>query len=94
MIDRNPRILPESELVICDWSMPILGEVVTLSEACVMWGKSKNALKNAALTQKVAARKSFTGGDWLVSVESMVKVYGQPVVFEDEKDILSWLKNR
>lgn len=80
-------ILPQEELVMCDWSDPSLGEVVTLSEACLMWEKSQTAMKQACFVH-LKARKSFSGGSWLISVASLIEHYGKP-----EKDILSCLKS-
>jgi hypothetical protein len=88
---RAPKMLPNWELSMCEYSNPILGEIVTMSEACVIWGKSKNAIKNAVLTHRIEGRKSFTGGDWLLSVASVIEYYGKP---SDEKDMLSWLKSK
>ena len=94
MIERNtraPKMLPNWELAMSEYHEAILGEIVTLSEACLIWGKSRNALKNAVLTHKIAGRRAFTGGDWLVSVASLITVYGKP---SEEKDVLSWLKSK
>lgn len=89
--NRAPQVLPTWELAMCEWSMPILGEVVTLSEACIIWGKSRNAVKNAVLTHRVTGRKAFTGGDWLLSVASLMEFYGKP---SEEKDMLTCLKSK
>lgn len=91
-IQKNTRAPSALEdLTMCDWDVPTLGEVVTMSEACVLWGKSRNAIKNAILTRKLAGRKAFTGGDWLITVTSLTEVYGK---LSSEKDVLSWLKSK
>lgn len=71
-----------------DYDDPSLGEVVTLGEAMTIWQKSRSAMKNACLTGAVDARRSITGGSWLITVVSLINRYGKP-----EKDILSWLKS-
>lgn len=88
--NRAPSVLPQWELAMCEWSEPMLGEVVTLSEACIIWQKSRTAIKNAVLTHRITGRKAFTGGDWLLSVASLIEYYGKP---SEEKDILSCLRN-
>lgn len=73
---------------MCDYSDPALGEVVSLGEACVIWKKSRNALKNACLVGRLESRKTLTGGSWLITTVSLTREYGKP-----EKDILSCLKS-
>lgn len=91
--DREPTVLSEDQLIMCDWDNPLLGEVVTLSEACVLFGKKRNSLKNAVLTHKLQARRSFTGGDWLITLSSLINKYGKPLTLDNGKDILTWLKS-
>lgn len=71
-----------------DYKDPVLGEVVTIGEAMKIWGKSRNAIKNACLVRAVDARLSITGGAWLITVVSLTQRYGKPT-----KDILSCLKS-
>lgn len=71
-----------------DYKDPLLGEVVTIGEAMLLWKKSRNAIKNACLTRGVEARVSLTGGAWLITVSSLVERYGKP-----EKDVLQCLKS-
>lgn len=85
---RTPHLLDEAGLEMCRWTTPVLAEVVTLSEAVVMFGKSVTAIKQAIYTHKVDARLSFTGGTWIITLESLIRRYGQPT-----KDVLSCLKD-
>lgn len=86
---RRSKLLPKEELVMCDWDADVMGTVITVGEAAYMWDMSQKAVKNAAIKCKLIARRSFTGGDWLVSYQSMVSVYGQP-----KEDVLTWLKSK
>ncbi len=85
---RKSKMLPKDQLIMCDWSAPVLGMVVTLSEASLMWDKSHGALKNAVLMRKLEARRAFSGGDWLVTVSSLEKLWGKP-----QENILLCLKS-
>lgn len=57
---------------------PSLQWVLTLSEASVMWGKSETALRVAMWKGQISGRKSFTGGNILISYLSLVDHYGEP----------------
>lgn len=62
----------------CRFDDETLAATVTLSEACLMWGKSETTMTFAIHSGKIKARRSFTGGEWLLSRHSIVKRYGQP----------------
>jgi hypothetical protein len=64
--------------MLCDYTSPLLATVCTLREACYMWNKSEATIKDAIYRGKVDARKSFTGGDWLITTASLEKRYGNP----------------
>lgn len=63
----------------CRFTDETLVSTVTLSEACHMWQKSETAMMFALMSGKIKGRRSFTGGEWLLSRVSLVKRYGQPV---------------
>lgn len=63
---------------VCEYDHPILATMCTLHEACFMWQRSETAVRNDMYRRKLDARKSFTGGDWLISVSSLEKLYGKP----------------
>lgn len=65
-------------LDLCVYEHPALACVVTLHEACVMWEKSETALRQAMYKHQIDARKSFTGGDWIITTASLIKRYGEP----------------
>lgn len=64
---------------LCDYDSPVLATVCTLQEACYMWQKSETAIRMAIYQGRVQARKSFTGGDWLITTASLERRYGAPV---------------
>lgn len=63
---------------LCEYHHPTLALVCTLKEACYMWGKSEATIKHAIDRGHVQARKSFTGGDWIITTASLEKRYGEP----------------
>lgn len=64
--------------ILCTYDHPSLSIVCTLHEACFMWQRSETAIRNDMYKHKIEARKSFTGGDWLISTASLIKLYGEP----------------
>jgi hypothetical protein len=74
---RRVKLLPDYQDA-CWFTDPTLVPVVTLSEAVFMWGKSETAIMHQINKRQIAARRSVTGGEWLVSRVSLVKKYGQP----------------
>lgn len=77
MARRIIRLVDKYE-ILCEFDDPTLIPVVTLSEACLMWGKSETAVKTAMYKGQIAGRKPITGGDWLLSRVSLIKHWGQP----------------
>lgn len=61
-----------------------LAQVVTLQEVCKLWGKSPRQVHWAIDRDHVAARKSITGGTWLLLYNSVTSHWGDPVVSIDE----------
>lgn len=57
---------------------PKLAQVITVAEACFLWHKSRSTLEHHLLRYKLDGRKALTGGSWLVTYESMEKLYGPP----------------
>jgi len=78
------RAKENDDTVFSEWDNPVLVDVITLSEASLMWGMYPGGIKQAIFTGKLSARRAITGGTWLISYVSMVKVYGNP-----RKDLLS-----
>lgn len=56
----------------------VLGQVVTLPEACLLWGKSRSTLIMALAKMQIRGRRSLTDGSWLITFESMERRYGRP----------------
>lgn len=64
----------------------LLSMVVCLQEVCVMWGKSPRQVHYAIDNGHIEARKSFTGGTWLIVYYSVCEHWGEPV-----KPITGWM---
>lgn len=59
---------------------PCLKRVVTLGEATVLSGKSRTALINAVVRERLVGRRSITGGEWLIELQSLIEVYPETEV--------------
>lgn len=70
----NPKILPDC--VDMEALKVGLYTVVSQSEAQMMWGKSQKTLDMARWRGRVQCRKS--GKQWLITVASLVALYGAP----------------
>lgn len=81
---RKPRLIPPS-LVLKTWENVNLSRVITLSEACILFNRSKTAIKFQIDKGNIMARGSITGGDILIDLESISKLY------KLERDDLTWL---
>lgn len=55
-----------------------LAQVVTLSEASYLWDKSITTLMQHVYKNRLSGRLSITGGTWLISTASLLKLYGRP----------------
>lgn len=64
----------------------ILAEVICLQEVCKLWGKSPRQVHWAIDRDHVSARKSITGGTWLINYRSVVLHWGLP-----EKELEEWM---
>lgn len=53
-----------------------LSAVVTVGEACKLWGFSRTKVQHAIDTGKVSAR--FSSGIWLLSLKQSVELWGLP----------------
>lgn len=56
--------------------------VVTIPEACKLWGMSRTAIYNQYNVGRVRGRKMITGGGYLLLVSDLLAVYGQPENFD------------
>ena len=61
----------------------IINEVLTLTEASLLWNKEvstlrRNFVNNVSFKLGVDCRKS--GSTWLVTKASMLRVYGEPII--------------
>lgn len=54
-----------------------LWEVVSVKQACMMWGYHPNTIRLAIYDDKIAARK--IDREWAISLRSMVDHYGPPI---------------
>jgi hypothetical protein len=77
MARRKPAPIAHYE-ELCEFYDATLICVVTLSEACYMWGKSETAVRTAMYKHQIQGRKPITGGDWLISRVSLVNRWGEP----------------
>jgi hypothetical protein len=64
----------------CQFVDRMLGMVITIQEACIFWGKSRRTVDWAILRDEVTARKSVTGGTWLLTYYSCMEKWGEPIV--------------
>ena len=55
-----------------------LSSVITLQEACYFWAKSPRQVYYAIDKDKLSARKSVTGGSWLINRKSAINLWGEP----------------
>lgn len=55
-----------------------LGGVVTRQEAAHLWGKSLSGIDSACLRGKLHFRKALSGGTILITVQSLVDLWGIP----------------
>jgi hypothetical protein len=60
----------------------LLGQVVTLAEACEMWGKSRTAMVNQIEKGRIASRRAVSGGTRLLVVADIIDIYGKPKKFD------------
>ena len=60
----------------------LLGQVVTLAEACEMWGKSRTAMVNQIEKGRIASRRAVSGGTRLLVVSDIIDIYGKPKKFD------------
>lgn len=58
----------------------ILGDVVTMPEAELLWNKTRDTLYLAWALHKIEARKTVTDGGVLITVRSLVILYGDPAL--------------
>ena len=58
---------------------PTLMCVVTISEASVMWDKTRKSIQVRIDKGDLAARKSTTGGSILISAASLRRLWGEPL---------------
>lgn len=68
------KVIPEAERQRFESA---LYRVTTVPEACKLWKKPRNTLLYAIDAGNLTARKS--GKNWLVSVESLIHLWGHPV---------------
>lgn len=76
-----------SQLLFQDenYTSPNLAHVVTLREVCFLWGKSPRQVYYGIDRGHLHARKSVTGGSWLLDYQSVISHWGEP-----ETPITEW----
>lgn len=57
---------------------PLLGSVVTRSEAEALWGRATTTIDMQIARGNLEARKAVTGGTVLITVKSLVALWGLP----------------
>ena len=57
---------------------PLLGSIVTRSECEALWGRATTTIDMQIAKGNLDARKSVTGGTVLISVKSIVALWGLP----------------
>lgn len=60
------------------YTAEILGDVITMSEAELLWNKTRDTLYLAWALRKLEARKALTDGAVLFTVRSLIILYGEP----------------
>lgn len=61
------------------FSYKALGEVVTKSEAAHLWGKAESTIEMQIAKGRLQARTTLTGGAVLITVQSLKKLWGEPI---------------
>jgi len=56
----------------------ILGDVLTLPEAEIIFKKHRSTIERAILKRQIEARKAVTGGTVLITVRSLIARWGEP----------------
>lgn len=72
----KPKVRMEWEQRITD---PMLTCMVTKAEAMALYEKAGTVIDYAIMRNELSARKSFTGGSWLITMKSLRDLYGEPV---------------
>jgi hypothetical protein len=79
--NKRSKSIPELSIVFeCQFTDPLLNVVVTLPEAAIMYQKSKPEVHRAIDSERIVARKSFSGGAWLITLHSLKQCWGEPIV--------------
>lgn len=67
----------------------LLGDVVTLSEAELLFKKHRSTIERAILKDKLETRKAITGGTILITIRSLIARWGEP-----DNDIIESLQQK
>jgi excisionase family DNA binding protein len=62
---------------------PKLAELVTVSEASALWGRSRDTIYGHIARGNLAARQS--GTIWLISKDSLIELYGHSPLIKTRK---------
>lgn len=68
---------PEAEKWRYEYANTLLGEVVTVPEACIIWSKARQTVDDAIKYRKLESRLAITGGTYLITVRSCVQLWGE-----------------
>jgi hypothetical protein len=62
----------------CRYTSLLLGEVTTVNEAALLFGKGKSTVYIAVERGKLEYRRGLTGGALLITMRSLIKLWGEP----------------
>lgn len=69
---------PEAQQWRYKYKATVLGEVVTVPEILILWGKARITVDRAVMRGELEARTAITGGSMLVTYRSVVALWGEP----------------
>jgi hypothetical protein len=82
---KKPTLKPAVELgAEFRYSNRVLGDVVTLPEAVMLWKKNRSTVVMAIAKGGLSARKTLSDGTVLITVGSLIARWGEP-----EQDVLA-----
>lgn len=75
-----PELIPLANLPQHQYKALILGDVTSVSEAALLFGKGKSTIHAAIKNGKLESRLSLTGGAIHITMRSLVKLWGAPKI--------------
>lgn len=75
-----PELIPVASLPQHQYKALILGDVTSVSEAALLFGKGKSTIHAAIKNGKLESRLSLTGGAIHITMRSLIKLWGEPKI--------------